>query len=625
MRRPVFVAVLSTLLMVACSEQSTEPNPPDRTPSTSLDVIGVGACPATPPTAAQLLTQINQLLPNSPIRAVVIALVNALPPRFQDRLKTIVRTQIFLIQDFVLKAFYAGKLNGGKSAGTFDNVLQLIRSLYCYVGLTPPNFPSTTNGQDVAVGVVFPTSPTTTISTPSAHAAVTVPQGGAPSATTIVVRSLPNTPGPLLTSLNQYPLFFEFSGTTATGDVVFNQNVTVGVCPVAGTPVGNLRLAHNVAPNQFGDVEILPPATTVPGVSCQDLGFLSGADHSMFATGSTRWRAVTRALDPVVEALLPEPLHASAVALVTTAVGGTTKKFSPFGVVDVASNPASLAVKPGVSTHVNVTPGSVVSPSPAVVLKSANGTPIANVPVVFAASSGGTVSGGASQTVNTDASGVATAGDWNPGTTLGDHTLTATPPAIAQVGSVEPYKPAAAFNPTSLTFTATVVGGLNYLGTGYRYLVVSEGTPPTGFETPGFDDSGWSAGSAAFGFLNPVDVGCTLLSSGINTLWPANTQILLRRPFTIPGGGSLATVSVAIDNDIKVFVNGTNITSTAESDGVPVEPDEDGFIRHEGCASQDSFTFDATGLGSGVNLLVIQARDRGSSTYVDAKVEAVSF
>ena len=306
------------------------------------DVIGVGACPATPPTAAQLLTQINQLLPNSPIRATVIALVNALPSRFQDRLKTIVRTQIFLIQDFVLKAFYAGKLNGGKSASTFDNVLQLIRLLYCYVGLTPPNFPSTTNGQDVAVGVVFPNSPKTTIATPSAHGAVTIPAGAAPAATTIVVRSLPNSPGPLLTSLNQYPLFFEFSGTTASGPVVFNQNVTVGVCPVVAAS-GTLRLAHNVAPNQFGDVEILPLATTGLGVSCGDLGFLRESDHSMFATGSTRWRAVGQALEPLAQALLPEQLHASSIAL-TTAVGGTTKKFSPFGVVDVASNPGQLSI-----------------------------------------------------------------------------------------------------------------------------------------------------------------------------------------------------------------------------------------------------------------------------------------
>jgi hypothetical protein len=35
-----------------------------------------------------------------------------------------------------------------------------------------------------------------------------------------------------------------------------------------------------------------------------------------------------------------------------------------------------------------------------------------------------------------------------------------------------------------------------------------------------------------------------------------------------------------------------------------------------------AFTFSATGLSSGVNLLVIHARDRDSSSYVDAKVEA---
>ncbi len=85
--------------------------------------------------------------------------------------------------------------------------------------------------------------------------------------------------------------------------------------PGGGDAPGNLRLAHNVAPNQFGDVEILPLATTVPGVSCEDLSFLTESDHSMFATGSTRWRAVGRALEPLAQALLPEQLHASAVAL----------------------------------------------------------------------------------------------------------------------------------------------------------------------------------------------------------------------------------------------------------------------------------------------------------------------
>lgn len=617
MRRPVFVAVLSTLLMVACSEQSTEPNPPESTPSISPDVIGVGACPATPPTAAQLLTQINQLLPNSPIRATVIALVNALPSRFQDRLKTIVRTQIFLIQDFVLKSFYAGKLNGGKSASTFDNVLQLIRSLYCYVGLTPPNFPSTTNGQDVAVGVVFPNSPKTTIATPSAHAAVTVPQGAAPAATTIVVRSLPDSPGPLLTSLNQYPLFFEFSGTTATGAVVFNQNVTVGVCPV-GAASGTLRLAHNVAPLNFGDVEILPLQTTVPGVSCQNVSFLTESDHSLFATGSTRWRAVGRALEPFAQALLPEPLHASSIA-VTTAVGGTTKKFSPFGVVDVASNPGILRI---VDQSGNPTSGNVSGPGNVYVkVTSQNLTPINSVPVNF---------GGTTRFTGANGNGTGIASfnwsDASPGASL---TATVPNETVGEGNScpifgsdAAIYRPRVCFTPSSVTFSEPLqLPGFGSSGIHYNLGDID------GFEAPEFDEVEWTTnGIAPFGTL----INHCFTAGTVKTEWTGSI-LLIRSSFdlgAVPEGG--LNVRIAIDNDVQLFVNGNDVTSSSFVTHFPPEPNylgfDEQFQQHGNCPTYGTggsnflFHVPASDLVSGTNLLAIRARDAGDVSFLDFEV-----
>ena len=91
-------------------------------------------------------------------------------------------------------------------------------------------------------------------------------------------------------------------------------------------------------------------------------------------------------------------------------------------------------------------------------MKSANGTPIANVPVVFeVGEEGGTVDGGSTATVNTNSFGIATVTSWILGEEPGTYSLTATPPAVAQVGSpaTPPYKPAGAFDPLSLTFTAT--------------------------------------------------------------------------------------------------------------------------------------------------------------------------
>jgi hypothetical protein len=458
MRHPVVVATLAvSLLFVACSDQPTEVSPPQARSAPSATVVGVG-CPTTP-TAAQILTQVNLILPRGPIRTSVIALVTALPSRLQDRIKTAVRDRIFVIQDILLKAFYAGKLTD-TSAATFDNVLELIRLLYCYVGLTPPDFPGTSTGSDVVVGVVFPNSPLTTIAVPSQHAAVTIPAGAAPAPTTIVIRILPDTPGPLLTSLDQYPLFYEFSGTTATGPVVFNSFVTAGVClrDIIEVPDENLRLAHNVGSN-FGDVEVLPRAPVVPGVSCADLGgnpgFLSAPTKVGAAAGTPdRWSSVGRALEPLARALLPEPLHATSLAL-TLPVGGTTKKFSPFGVVDVFSNPGSFTRVSRAVTSEEPLGTTVIR---TVHVSSSNGAALAKVPVTFATTTG---SLGGSQPVLTDAFGNASV-SWTLPSTAGVYTLTATafaidnppgessdPPSVTP----DPYQPDVAFDPSSLAFT----------------------------------------------------------------------------------------------------------------------------------------------------------------------------
>jgi hypothetical protein len=66
------------------------------------------------------------------------------------------------------------------------------------------------------------------------------------------------------------------------------------------------------------------------------------------------------------------------------------------------------------------------------------------------------------------------------------------------------------------------------------------------------------------------------------------------------------TISVAIDNDIRVFLNGQELT--------------DGFQTHEGCPELDNFSYAAQGL-QGENTLVIQARDRGVISYVNVRVE----
>ena len=123
-----------------------------------------------------------------------------------------------------------------------------------------------------------------------------------------------------------------------------------------------------------------------------------------------------------------------------------------------------------------------------------------------------------------------------------------------------------------------------YLSPGYRYLVVSQGGGPAGFEQPTFNDSSWSIGNAAFGLFGCGSVfGCPLDSTA-QTCWPLDTDILLRKTFVLPPTATNVEVAVAIDNDIQVFINGLDIS---------------GFQQSGGCAFRNQFIFrliDLTGL-----------------------------
>lgn len=164
---------------------------------------------------------------------------------------------------------------------------------------------------------------------------------------------------------------------------------------------------------------------------------------------------------------------------------------------------------------------------------------------------------------------------------------------------------------------------LAYLSSGYRYLLIGDGEPPVGFASPRFSDRGWSVGAAAFGSGPGSGNGCSL-DAGVRTIWPAaaesHSDLLLRHRFRVPKrfSGS-ARVSVAIDNDIQVFVNGVDITASANL------PLVSGFAQHEGCASRGSVVFTAPRslLTRRTNVLALRARDRGATSYVDVEVELV--
>jgi len=165
-----------------------------------------------------------------------------------------------------------------------------------------------------------------------------------------------------------------------------------------------------------------------------------------------------------------------------------------------------------------------------------------------------------------------------------------------------------------------------YQEQGYRFLDLGSGdistSDTTGFTQPSFVlSSAWSTGGqGAFGG-GSVTSTCSALQSTINTPWPSSegTEILLRKRFS--GSAQDVQILVPIDNDVKVFVNGHEITDSVTT-GEPIFS-EDGFLMHDGCAEPGNpFLFPVPNsflLPEG-NLVVVHARDRGVVSYVDVKV-----
>ena len=137
----------------------------------------------------------------------------------------------------------------------------------------------------------------------------------------------------------------------------------------------------------------------------------------------------------------------------------------------------------------------------------------------------------------------------------------------------------------------------------YRYMVVAHGALPT-FQDPAFDDSAFSIGAAPFGSGGECPLGPTF-----QTLWPIDTDVLVRRTINFPAGASAVSVGIAIDNDVDVYWNGTLV----------------GQQTHEGCATQDSLVVpvpDAL-VQAGNNVLAVRGIDRGIMSLLDIRVSAV--
>ena len=213
----------------------------------------------------------------------------------------------------------------------------LVNAVAQFGGLPAPIPPTNPLGGDGAVAVVGPAGGTVVAS--SGFGGVQFPPGALPENVIVVVSRLPNptvpNTGPLPTTSNQYPLFYDFSTTPHVA--TFAQPVLVGICQLeVGQPFGpptqtvanRLQLAHPDPANP-ATVELLA-REVAPFVDCAGVTLAQAQQRrqgeGILASALGRIRDLgTRALST----FRPTPLYA-----VHGGLGGKTTSFSPFGAVD---------------------------------------------------------------------------------------------------------------------------------------------------------------------------------------------------------------------------------------------------------------------------------------------------
>lgn len=624
------------LALGACAGGDSQSGLPTSPRGSELaDSILAQAASANPAcaTPVNIAIQIVKLYPAGKVRDQ--ALVNYALVLAALGLRQPARAQTLMYQlwSLTLTQYNAGDLTGGTSSATSAATLALGTSLYCLVGLNPAGLTLGSGGSNSLVQVVFPSTTTQTDTTPNGQAGVQIPPTALTTPVTLVITPI-TTPtftfpaGPLNTPLDQYGPFYEIH---VIPQQTLSDFITIGQClPVAENAPNSVLLAHNVGTG----ISILESVTPT-FLNCAPAEVERNAPSPFeLARRGELGAALARVGSLAVRLVTPTPAYAAGF----TGVGGKAKSFSPFGAVDT-----TVVITATSSTSQAGATGSPAPSAPAVLVATPNGhTPVPGVTVTFAITAGSgdftaTASVAQVRTVNTttNGSGAAAVGSWilGPGAntataTGGPYTISTAPASVAVLGNpitfsatgnaVIPYAPAAGPTPA------------------YQSYLIGVPQPATvGTDTAGFSKlapfaaTNWVSAAAPFGNAYAIafslEPGCTLeIAPNVDPLWTndptgANqTYFLLRKSFTLPDSLTSGTihVGVAVDNDVQVFLDGTNITSGA---------DVTGFADHGGCPTQDSFIFSEpvtalTASASGTHLLAIMARDDGGTSYIDAQV-----
>ncbi|MFN0178349.1 MAG: hypothetical protein ACKVZ0_06080 [Gemmatimonadales bacterium] len=202
-----------------------------------------------------------------------------------------------------------GQLTPEQQAASQAELDELRTDLFCYVGIS---------------GQVFdlnPGDPTKAFEIP-AVVGVQFPPNSVPVGTLVSVTDIATGPAPLVTNLDTYP---GYVAITLYPNTVLAADAVVVICAPPQAPA-TLLVGHQDPTVGF---ELLTP-TPVPSL-------LQSTCSSPLPTSQNRSGWLGRLMAQMTTVLTPQPLQAAPMMFLG-GVGGLTRKFSPFGLVDPSLN-----------------------------------------------------------------------------------------------------------------------------------------------------------------------------------------------------------------------------------------------------------------------------------------------
>ena len=337
MRRLALAAVVGSLVLTACSDQSKQaPTEPLGTTQPSF-TVGSELCATTPWLNTQLALAV-EIFPGGKGKTLLSSANEKLTDIYNlcTKNKQSAISKAIFFDDWMFKKFQAKLLTTNSTLGA--DVLALFINVLNGVGINTSTVTPDLVTQDAGTGVYLcdPLCPTgtTTVITTFAFAALQVPGGGFSETTLLIVGKLPNNFRlKNAQGRSQFPPFYDFDALNASNQHVLNTNkfAHVEMCYYLDTPA-DVLIGHNPVFGAPGyPFEVLAPEAGFLDCGGGVIGSVNPGGLEGLAVSA--WRAAKRGMTAV---FLPQTLRAT-----TLAVGGSgagkTSSLSPFGLVGPAN------------------------------------------------------------------------------------------------------------------------------------------------------------------------------------------------------------------------------------------------------------------------------------------------